>query len=142
VTLHPPERRSIKGFKLPVLRINVVFAEELNPPVDQAPVSWLLLTCLPIETFEQVSLVLQWYTVRWEIEFFRVLKQGCQIEKLQFETEKRFAVCLAFYLIIAWRVLYVTMLGREYPNIDCEVLFDKAEWLRKSMNHHLKKFRR
>jgi len=32
------------------------------------------------------------------------------------------------YLIIAWRVLYVTMLGREYPNIDCEALFDKAEW--------------
>jgi len=29
---------------------------------------------------------------------------------------------------IAWRVLYVTMLGREYPNMNCETLFDKAEW--------------
>jgi hypothetical protein len=56
------------------------------------------------------------------------LLQGCNIEKLQFETEKRFAVCLAFYIIIAWRVLHITMLGREYPNLDCEVLFDKSEW--------------
>jgi len=129
VTLQAPERRGIKGFKLPPATINVVFAEEINPPADQEAVNWLLLTCLPIDTFEQVLLIPQWYAARWEIEiFFRVLKQGCQIEKLQFETEKRFAVCLAFYIIIAWRVLYVTMLGREYPNINCETLFDKAEW--------------
>lgn len=129
VTLQPPERRGIKGFKLPPATINVVFAQEINPPENEEPINWLLLTCLPVDTFEQVSLILQWYAARWEIEiFFRVLKQGCKIEKLQFETEKRFAVCLAFYIIIAWRVLYVTMLGREYPNIDCEVLFDKAEW--------------
>lgn len=31
-------------------------------------------------------------------------------------------------MIIAWRVLYVTMLGREYPNIHCETVFDKSEW--------------
>lgn len=106
-----------------------MFAEEINPPTNSEPVNWLLLTCLTIDTFEQVSLILQWYALRWEIEiFFRVLKQGCKIEKFQFETEKRFAVCLAFYIIITWRVLYVTMLGREYPNIDCEVLFDKAQW--------------
>ena len=129
VTLQPPERRLFKGFKLPTVTINAVLAEEVNSPADQEPVNWLLLTCLPIDTFEQVSLILQWYAARWEIEiFFRVLKQGCKIEKLQFETEKRFAVCLAFYIIIAWRVLYVTMLGREYPNIDCEVLFDREEW--------------
>ncbi len=129
VTLQPPERRGIKGFKLPPATINVVFAEEINPPENEEPVNWLLLTCLPIDTFKQVSLRLQWYAARWEIEiFFRVLKQGCKIEKLQFETEKRFAVCLAFYIIIAWRVLYVTLLGREYPNMNCEALFDKAEW--------------
>ena len=129
VTLKPPERPSIKGFKLPPVTINIVFAEELNPPDNVEPVNWMLLTCLPINDYEQVYSILQWYMARWEIEiFFRVLKQGCKIEKLQLETEKRFAVCLAFYMIIAWRVLYVTMLGREYPNINCEAVFDKAEW--------------
>lgn len=97
VTLKPPERRWMKGFKLPSVEINAVLAEEINPPENEEAVNWLLLTCLPIDTFEQVSLILQWYSSRWEIEiFFRVLKQGCQIEKLQLETEKRFATCLAF----------------------------------------------
>lgn len=129
VTLKPPERRAIRGFKLTPITINAVFAEEITPQIGVEPVNWMLLTCLPIDTCEQVHAILQWYGVRWEIEiFFRVLKQGCKIEKLQFETEKRFAACLAFYMIIAWRVLYVTMLGREYPNIDCEAVFDKEEW--------------
>ncbi len=129
ITLKPPERRGVKGFKLPPVTINAVFAEEIAPQDGADPVNWMLLTCLPIDTCEQVYAVLQWYAVRWEIEiFFRVLKQGCKIEKLQFETEKRFAACLACYIIIAWRVLYVTMLGREYPNIDCEAVFDKEEW--------------
>jgi len=130
VTLKPPDRtRAIKGFKLPPISVNVVLAEEINPKKGEKPVTWLLLTSLPVNTFKQALTVLQWYTARWEIEiFFRVLKQGCQIEKLQFETEKRFAICLMLYMIIAWRILYITLLGREYPNIDCEMVFDKQEW--------------
>ncbi|MFC1863927.1 IS4 family transposase [Thermodesulfobacteriota bacterium] len=31
-------------------------------------------------------------------------------------------------MIIAWRILYVTMLGRSYPNLPCDVLFDEEEW--------------
>lgn len=128
VTLKPPARW-IKEDTLPSVTIHAVYAKETNPPPGQKAVEWLLLTCLPIDTFEEVSRILHWYTARWEIEiYFRVLKQGCEVEKLQFADKKRFAVCLAFYMIVAWRVLYVTMLGREYPNIDCEAIFDKEEW--------------
>ncbi len=31
-------------------------------------------------------------------------------------------------MIIAWRILYATMLGREYPNIDCRAVFGDDEW--------------
>ena len=31
-------------------------------------------------------------------------------------------------MIIAWRILYVTMLGRECPNITCDCVFDITEW--------------
>jgi hypothetical protein len=106
VVLKPPERRSVKGFRLPPVKINAVLAEEINPPEGEAPVSWLLLTSLPTDTFERAATVLQWYSARWEIEiFFRVLKKGCKIEKLQLETEKRFAACLAVYMTISWRIL-------------------------------------
>lgn len=91
--------------------------------------NWLLLTCLPIHRFEQVSLRRQWYTARWEIESVcRVLKPGGKIETLPVDTAKCLAVGLACYLLIAWRVRYVTRLGRESPNLEGEARFDKAEW--------------
>ena len=31
-------------------------------------------------------------------------------------------------MIIAWRVLYLTMLGRECPEMPCDVVFDTVEW--------------
>jgi hypothetical protein len=31
-------------------------------------VEWLLLTSLPIDTVEQVRLVIEWYTDRWMVE--------------------------------------------------------------------------
>ena len=31
-------------------------------------------------------------------------------------------------LCLAWRVLFLTMLGRECPEIPCDVVFDEAEW--------------
>lgn len=128
VTLKPPQRPKKVG-KLPEVSVNVVYAKEEKPPEGETPIIWLLLTCLPIATFEQVKLVLEWYLARWEIEiYFRVLKQGCTVEKLQFSEEKRFTACLALYMIIAWRVLYITMLGREYPNINCEAIFNREEW--------------
>jgi len=128
VTLNSPAR-AIKDDGLPSVTMNAVHAKEENPPIGETAVEWLILTCLPISSFDLVSLILEWYVARWEIEiYFRVLKQGCAIEKLQLVDEKNFAVCLALYMIIAWRVLYVTMLGREYPSISCEAVFSKEEW--------------
>ena len=70
-----------------------------------------------------------WYAVRWCIEiYFHVLKNGCQIERLQLETEERLLPCLALYMIIAWRVLFTLMLGRACPELDCEVIFETKEW--------------
>ncbi len=88
-----------------------------------------LLTSLPVETAEQALEKLQWYLCRWQIEvFFKILKSGCRIEKLQLETLERLEPALAFYLIIAWRVLYLTLLGRDCPQMPCNVVFAEEEW--------------
>ena len=60
--------------------------------------------------------------------YFKILKSGCKIEKLQINDDTRFRPCLALYMIIAWRILYMTMLGRECPDVNCEIVFDKIEW--------------
>jgi hypothetical protein len=124
--LRPPGR---PGEKLPAVWVNVILVREEDPPADAEPIEWLLLTSLPVETFAQACEVIDFYCCRWEIEiYFRVLKSGCKIEDLQFEAEDRFQVCLAMYLIVAWRVLYVLKLGRECPEMSCEAVFTEAEW--------------
>lgn len=126
VTLRPPWR---PDRKLPPLHVNVVLVSELNPPPGDEPIEWLLITNLPIDDAEQVRQVIQYYCVRWMIEvFFRVLKSGCRVEERLFEFMDRLLTCLAVYVIVAWRTLYVCRLGRSCPEISCESVFEPAEW--------------
>jgi hypothetical protein len=126
VTLPAPYR---PDRTLPAVEITAILASEPHPPAGEAPVEWLLLTNLPADTPEQALEKLQWYLCRWQIEvYFRILKSGCRIEKLQLETLQRLEPALAFYMIVAWRVLFLTMLGRACPEMPCDVVFDQAEW--------------
>jgi hypothetical protein len=126
VRLKAPYR---KHAKLPQVEINVVLVRETNPPSGEEAIEWLLATSLPIDTPEQVLRVVDYYTGRWPIEvFFRVFKTGCQVERIQLETSTRLMRCLMLYKIVAWRVLYLTMLGRECPELPCDVLFTSDEW--------------
>lgn len=109
--------------------MSVVLVRESDPPENDQPVEWLLLTSLPIDKVEQVRTVIQYYCVRWMIEvFFRVLKSGCRVEERRFEHIDRLLSCLAVYLIVAWRTLYVCRLGRGCPELNCEAVFEPAEW--------------
>lgn len=126
VTLRPPWR---PDRKLPEVTVNVVLVREINPPADDVAVEWLLLTSLPIDDAEQVRRVIQCYCVRWMIEIvFRTLKSGCRVEQRRFERVDRFLPCLAVYLIVTWRTLYVCRLARALPEISCERIFEPAEW--------------
>jgi hypothetical protein len=127
VTLHPPRRPG--GVILPPVVVNVVLVSEPYPPAGQPAVEWLLVTTLPISTLDHVRQIVQYYRVRWMIEIlFRTWKSGCRVEERRFECLDRLLPCLAVYWIVAWRVLLVCRLGRSCPDVDCEVLFDPAEW--------------
>jgi hypothetical protein len=126
LTLRPPSR---PDRKLPPVTVNVVVVRESNPPAGEPPVEWLLLTTLPIDTPEQVRTVVAYYCVRWGIEvLFRTLKSGCRVEQRRFEDIERVLPCLGVYLIVAWRTLFVCHLGRECPDVDCELIFEPSEW--------------
>jgi Transposase DNA-binding/Transposase Tn5 dimerisation domain len=117
------------GRKLPDVQVNAILVKEENPPAGEEPIEWLLLTSLPVATLAEVTAVLDYYCCRWEIEiYFRTLKSGCKIEELQLERQERLEVCLAMYLIVAWRVLHVLMLGRECPKMRCDAVLSEAEW--------------
>lgn len=125
ITVKPPSARS----HLPAITHHVVLVEELGGPGDGTDVCWLLLTTLPIDTLEQVWQIVGYDVARWSIEtYFRTLKTGCQVEELQLETKARLLNCLAFYQIIAWRILYLTHLNRVCPELPCTAVFADHEW--------------
>jgi len=118
-----------KGRRLPPLKVNVVYAKERDVPKGETPVTWMLLTSVPVESFEQCQEVIRWYSCRWEIEiYFKVLKSGCGVQELQFEKPERLEACLAVYMIIAWRVMFIEMLARSAPGISCSAIFEDHEW--------------
>jgi hypothetical protein len=126
VQLRPPAR---PDKRLHPQKIWVLLAQEETPPLGEDPLSWILISSMPIRSLDRAAQLIQWYLCRWEIEvFFRVLKTGCKVEKLQLTKSSHLYPCLAIYLIIAWRVLFVTMLGRECPELPCHVVFDDCEW--------------
>ena len=126
VTLKPPYRPERE---LPEVTVTALLAREPDPPPGEEPVEWLLLSNLPVETPEQAIEKLTWYLCRWQIEiYFKVLKSGCRVEELQLETRERLEPALALYMIIAWRVLYLTKLGRDCPEMPCDAVFADEEW--------------
>lgn len=125
VALKPPHTKG----SLPQVSLNLVSIEEVDGPGDGTDVKWLLWTSLPIESVEEVLEVVDCYVGRWPIEvYFRTLKTGCRVERARMEKERRLKNCLALYLVIAWRVMYVTYLGRACPDLPCDAIFETHEW--------------
>jgi Transposase DNA-binding/Transposase Tn5 dimerisation domain len=126
VTLRPPWR---PGAKLASVVVNVVLVSEPSPPAGEEAIEWILVTTLPIKSVEQVQQIIEYYCVRWMVEvLFRTLKSGCRVEQRRFEELDRWTSCAAMYLIVAWRTLLVCRLGHSCPEMDCEAIFDPAEW--------------
>lgn len=118
----------IKGKVKPVT-LWAVWAREIEAPQGIEPLEWMLLTTCTIECFEQATEKIAWYAARWGIEVYhRTLKSGCQIETRQLGSADRIEACLAIDMVVAWRILHLTKLGREHPDVPCTVYFSEAEW--------------
>lgn len=132
VTLKLPKtkRHLAKKNGLPTeLTVWAIRAEEIECPKGIAPLQWLLITTLEVDTFEDAVEKLDWYTLRYWIEVYhRTLKSGCKIEQRQLGHADQIESCLAIDMVVAWRIFYLTKLGRETPEVPCTVFFEDAEW--------------
>jgi hypothetical protein len=139
VTLQPPHRTKASQAQppIPIWAVHVV---EIDPPKGVEPIEWLLLTTVKTETLEEASRRVRWYAIRWLIEMFhKVLKSGCQIEERQFETLPNFQRYLAIDSVVAWRVLFLTVIGRVEPDMPCTAILEVDEWQTLFAYHHPKK---
>lgn len=109
--------------------LNAIYLREQNPPEGEKPIIWCLLTSLQINDIEALKKIIGYYLSRWEIEvFFKTYKSGCKIEEKSLRSADRLFPLFCFFLIIAWRVNYLLHVGRVFPEISCEVFFERSEW--------------
>jgi hypothetical protein len=50
------------------------------------------------------------------------------MEQVRVQTDQRFLNALAIDVIAAWRIHNITMAGRAYPEVSCEVVFEPRAW--------------
>src|SRR5207302_2364257 len=126
LTLRPPQHRAKE--RLAPVPLWAVWVVEEHPPVGVPPLEWLLLTTCPVASTAAALERVDWYACRWGIEVWhKVLKSGCAIEARQLATGARLQRCLALYSVIAWRLLYATLLARALPDAPCTLLLEAEE---------------
>ena len=124
VQLPPPRYNADKA----PIDIWVIHAREQDPPPHTEAVEWFLLTTVALHSPQDAQECLRWYCLRWRIEdWHRVLKSGCRIEAIAHETAERVRRAIAINLVIAWRIMLMTLLGRQLPGLPAEVLFSDVE---------------
>ena len=130
VTLKPPWRpKSLEKDPLPAVTVYVFLTQEVDPPADVTPLEWLLLTNVPVYSFEDAVERVKWYRCRWHIEvYFKVLKSGCKVEDCRLQTAERLKRYLTLSSVIAWRLYWLTHINRHYPNAPCITILTQYEW--------------
>jgi len=124
ITLPPPAHQKEKA----PISLWVVHILEPSAPEDTKPLEWFLLTTCAIDSIDDAQACLRWYCLRWRIEdWHRVLKTGCRIEDLAHHSAERLERAIAINLVIAWRIMLMTLLGRACPELPAEVLLSEIE---------------
>jgi hypothetical protein len=134
LTFVPPKRR---GAHLPTVSLRVVWVHEDDPPAGSEALDWLLLTTLPLPDQAAAEQLLAYYACRFVIEtWHKTLKTGCAIEARQLQSAESLYRGIALYSVIAWRVLYATLLARTAPDLPCTILLAEEEWQALHCAHH------
>lgn len=99
VELRGPTR---PGGRLANHTLNIVQASEVDPPEGCTPLSWTLLTDLPVATLGQCVRVIRIYRCRWLIEeFHKAMKTGLNIEQSQLSDYRRLSSLAGIVSVVA-----------------------------------------
>lgn len=127
IEIYPHKSLRNQGYSEPV-RLNWVWTVEKKSSSSKQCLDWKLLTTLPVSTLDEARECIDGYSNRWIIEeYYRVLKSGCKIEGLQFETLDRMYPAMAVCCVVAWRVLFLSKYARENPGGDAELVSTVTE---------------
>jgi hypothetical protein len=111
------------------IAMNVVYVVEVDPPAGVEPIGWVLLTSLPVETFDQAWTVIEYYESRWLVEeYHKALKTGCRVQDRQLKTAGRLEAMVGLLSVSAVRLLQLKSLARTSPEIPAQRVVPRV-WL-------------
>lgn len=120
------KREQLSKFSLQFYGVHVI---EKDCPSEAKPLEWMLLTNLPVNTFDEAIEKVRWYCLRWKIEIFhKILKSGLKVEECRLGTAERLMRYLTVMSIIAWRIFFITTIARTDPTLPCTTLLAEEEW--------------
>ncbi|MBF0208446.1 MAG: IS4 family transposase [Oligoflexia bacterium] len=115
-----PPRNHLNYEELCNLKLNVVYVLEKHPPKGEEPLEWMLLTDIDVNNFEEAEEKVKWYSLRYRIEtFHKILKSGLKVEDCRLETADRLIRYLTVMSVIAWKIFWITLIGRSNPKLSC-----------------------
>ncbi len=107
----------------------MIHVVEVTPLVGQAPIEWFLVTNISTTNADEAAEKVAWYVQRWKIERFHyILKNGCEVEKLQEHHADRLQKLILFYSIIALQIQHLTYRSREQPEAPATEVISENEW--------------
>lgn len=132
VTYPRPSQTSpwVKKCGIKELTMNVVIVQEVNAPQGVTPIRWVLLTSLPVVTFEDAWQIVGDYENRWLVEeYHKVMKSGCSLEMHALRMAERLEPLIALISVIGVRLFQMKLIGRSQPDAKA-VTHIPASWLR------------
>jgi hypothetical protein len=126
VVIYPP--KALEKAAEPV-KMTVIYAKEKDKKPDDDKAEWIILCDRQDLSNEEALLMVDYYSQRWKIERFHyTLKTGAfNVEKLQFDDAATLMNALAFYSVLACRVMNLTYYGRLHPESDPGYIIDEIE---------------
>jgi hypothetical protein len=135
VTFSPSHRRAKGARELKPITVNVVIAQEKNPPENDV-LEWVLLTTEPTTTLACTRKITRYYEMRWRIEdFHKAWKSGVGVETQRMQSVENLEKMIVILSFVAIRLLQLKEYF-EYPVITdtpdnstaCDEVLTDAEW--------------
>lgn len=102
---------------------------EAHPPAGVKPLHWVLLTSLPVTTFDEAYELIGFYEQRQVIEeYHKCLKTGCRVEDRKYRTGAALEPVIGFLSVLAVRLLQLKIVARLQPDLPAEKVVPRS-WL-------------
>jgi Transposase DNA-binding/Transposase Tn5 dimerisation domain len=107
----------VKSQDLSSIEMWVVEVREVDAPKGVKPIAWVLYTSLPVATFDDAWLIIEYYEARWLVEeYHKALKTGCRVTKRTLRKAGRLEPMVGLMSVVAVRLLQLKSVARTDPD--------------------------